>query len=117
MNSIHPKFEIYYKMSREFNEDGQIFNHEKASESEYYVPPRLFVRLEERKHMKSANELKGNILFFSVDGTSVTGRNGLAVTDKNSVQWWFKSDDAFIQNIVEEERPIDDPNANNVKER
>ena len=38
-------------------------------------------------NFKTANELKGNILLLTVEGNSVVGRNGIAITDRNSVQW------------------------------
>jgi hypothetical protein len=50
-------------------------------------------------------------LLLSVEGNSISGRNGLAITDKNQVHWWEKLDDLFSADIFDEEK-IDEKDLN-----
>lgn len=48
---------------------------------------------------------------MTVEGNSISGRNGLAIADKNQVQWWEKLDELFTADIFDDEK-IEEKEAN-----
>ena len=42
------------------------------------------------------------MLLLTIEGSAIVGRNGLAIIDRNTVQWWYKEDKSFVANISED---------------
>jgi hypothetical protein len=73
---------------------GEMMEYEESAPSEFFRPPRLFVRGEELAEYQNTSSTQG-ILLLAVEGSYVVGKRGLAVANGNTIEWWMKKSEGY----------------------
>jgi hypothetical protein len=105
---LHPEYDVYLKMSKERTHSLPQY-HPKNRYKEFYNDPRFTVRLEEITHFRANERLKGDVIFVSYHGQSITGSKAFAVANGKAIEVWGMESQAHPVPVLSTPADSDEP--------
>lgn len=105
---LHPEYDVYLKMSKERTHSLPQY-HSRNRERDFYTDPRFTVRLEEITHFRANEKYKGDVIFISYHGHSITGNKAFAVANGRAIEVWGMESQAHPFPILSTPGDADEP--------